>query len=112
MLKPELCPMHVECCEHCKEWEPIPFHNDGGVCLARREMSTHQGSSPGFGNKGANLVAIKKLVPPVPPQFASAEKRLAALITGGYRRGRYGGCQTPFALAAFLSGGNTSPARY
>ncbi len=59
MLKPELCPMHVECCEHCKEWEPIPFHDDGGVCLAEREMSVHRLSTPDFDNKGANLVAIK-----------------------------------------------------
>lgn len=83
MLKPELCPMHVECCEHCKEWEPIPFHDDGGVCLARHGMSMHRRSTPDFGNKGANLSAIKKLGLPVPPQLASKEKRLAALITGG-----------------------------
>jgi len=83
MLKPELCPMHVERCEHCQEWEPIPFHDDGGVCLAGRGMSVHRRSTPDFGNKRANLPAIKKLVPPVPPQFTSAEKGLAVLITGG-----------------------------
>ncbi len=55
MLKPEPCPMHVECCEHCKEWEPIPFHNDGGVCLAARGMSMHQRSTPDSLNRSAKV---------------------------------------------------------
>lgn len=55
MLKPELCPMHVECCEHCKEWEPIPFHDDGGVCLARHEMSVHRLSTPDSLNRSAKV---------------------------------------------------------
>ena len=25
--------MHVQCCENCEDWEPIPFHRDGGLCL-------------------------------------------------------------------------------
>ena len=51
--------------------------------MAGRGMSVHRRSTTDFGRKGANLRAIKKLVPPLPPQFASAEKGLAAVITGG-----------------------------
>ena len=25
--------MHVEYCEDCEDWEPIPFHDKGGECL-------------------------------------------------------------------------------
>jgi hypothetical protein len=28
--------MHVEYCEDCEDWEPIPVHDKGGVCLRRR----------------------------------------------------------------------------
>jgi hypothetical protein len=25
--------MHIEYCEDCEDWEPIPFHDKGGECL-------------------------------------------------------------------------------
>ena len=55
MLKPKLCPMHVECCEQCQNWEPIPFHDDGGVCLARGEMSMRRLSTPDFPDRSAKV---------------------------------------------------------
>ncbi len=36
MAKPEKCKMHVKHCENCEDWEPIPFHDKGGLCLGRR----------------------------------------------------------------------------
>ncbi len=29
--------MSVEKCEKCKHWEPIPFHDNGGVCMDIKE---------------------------------------------------------------------------
>ena len=41
MLKPERCQMKVECCEQCGHWEPVPFHDRGGVCLLRRKAPSY-----------------------------------------------------------------------
>ena len=36
--KPHVCSIDIEYCENCREWEPIPFHYNGGLCLARGKM--------------------------------------------------------------------------
>lgn len=46
MVKPEQCQMQVEHCEECKEWMPIPFHEDGGVCLTRGKVPMRRLSPP------------------------------------------------------------------
>ncbi len=33
--------MHIKYCEDCSKWEPIPFHNDGGMCLVRAGTPVH-----------------------------------------------------------------------
>ena len=38
MIKPDKCRMHVQCCENCEDWEPIPFHVEGGLCLRRGRL--------------------------------------------------------------------------
>ncbi len=30
--------MNVKICEDCRYWEPIPFHDMGGVCIPPVEM--------------------------------------------------------------------------
>jgi hypothetical protein len=36
MRRPGLCFLsHVENCEDCECWEPIPFHDRGGECVPR-----------------------------------------------------------------------------
>ncbi len=37
MTKPDKCKMHVKHCESCEDWEPIPFHDKGGLCLGSRK---------------------------------------------------------------------------
>ena len=39
MRKPEQCRMHVQHCESCEDWESIPFHNEGGLCLRRNRLA-------------------------------------------------------------------------
>jgi hypothetical protein len=38
MKKPDMCKENVEICENCRNWEPIPFHDDGGVCIPPMEV--------------------------------------------------------------------------
>jgi hypothetical protein len=42
MRKPEKCGMHVQHCESCEDWEPIPFHGNGGLCLRRGRKAHRQ----------------------------------------------------------------------
>jgi hypothetical protein len=42
MIKLGTCRMHVKYCEDCEDWEPIPYHNKGGVCLRRRTPTRQQ----------------------------------------------------------------------
>ena len=41
MVKPDRCPMHVKCCEECRHWEPVPFHDRGGFCSLKGERPAH-----------------------------------------------------------------------
>ena len=34
MRRPRLCSASVAKCEDCEQWEPIPFHDKGGVCVS------------------------------------------------------------------------------
>jgi hypothetical protein len=31
--------MNSNKCEDCVYWEPIPFHQDGGVCMSRKTLN-------------------------------------------------------------------------
>lgn len=42
MRRPELCSANVAKCEDCKHWEPIPFHDKGGVCISSEDVSTYR----------------------------------------------------------------------
>ncbi len=33
MKRPDVCRVNVEICENCRNWEPIPFHHNGGECI-------------------------------------------------------------------------------
>lgn len=40
MKRPELCLISkVEKCEDCVNWEPIPFHDNGGECIPPEEIT-------------------------------------------------------------------------
>ncbi|UCG83563.1 MAG: hypothetical protein JSW38_01730 [Dehalococcoidia bacterium] len=39
-MKLKQCLMNMDKCEDCYYWEPIPFHDSGGVCMAKRKMGT------------------------------------------------------------------------
>ncbi|MGB2884440.1 MAG: hypothetical protein WBC47_02510 [Dehalococcoidia bacterium] len=54
MIKPETCRMHVEYCEDCEDWEPIPFHNEGGVCL-RHRVPVRRQLTPDFLRRAAKI---------------------------------------------------------
>ena len=41
MVKPDRCPMQVKCCEECRHWEPVPFHDKGGFCSLKGGMPAH-----------------------------------------------------------------------
>jgi hypothetical protein len=45
MRKPDKCRMHVQHCETCEDWEPIPFHRDGGLCLRRGTAMRRQAAA-------------------------------------------------------------------
>ena len=38
MKKPDMCKINVEICENCRNWEPIPFHDNGGECIPPVEV--------------------------------------------------------------------------
>jgi hypothetical protein len=42
----------VKYCESCKDWEPIPFHGEGGVCMGRR-VGERQQLTPDFIRRAA-----------------------------------------------------------
>jgi hypothetical protein len=35
----ERCHMNSDKCEDCVYWEPIPFHQDSGVCMSRKTLN-------------------------------------------------------------------------
>ncbi len=39
MKRPDMCRVNVEICENCRNWEPIPFHHNGGECIPPVEVS-------------------------------------------------------------------------
>ena len=39
MKRPDMCRMNVGICESCRNWEPIPFHDNGGECIPPVEVS-------------------------------------------------------------------------
>jgi len=45
MRKPERCEMPVHDCESCEDWEPIPFHGHGGLCLRRGRKAHRQAAA-------------------------------------------------------------------
>ncbi len=50
--------MHVEYCEDCEDWEPIPFHDKGGVCL-RHRMPMGRQITPDFLRRAAKARSIE-----------------------------------------------------
>jgi hypothetical protein len=38
MKRPDVCRVNVEICENCRNWEPIPFHHNGGECIPPLEV--------------------------------------------------------------------------
>jgi hypothetical protein len=56
MKKPDMCKINVEICENCRNWEPIPFHDNGGECIPPVEVLVV---------KSAPLV-IEKIIEKVP----------------------------------------------
>jgi hypothetical protein len=38
MKRPDMCKVNVEICESCRNWEPIPFHDNGGECIPPVEV--------------------------------------------------------------------------
>lgn len=40
MRKPQWCILsNASNCEDCQHWEPIPFHDRGGECIPKLDMS-------------------------------------------------------------------------
>jgi len=39
------CGMNLDRCERCVYWEPIPFHQNGGVCMSRRSSHSVLGKT-------------------------------------------------------------------
>lgn len=40
MRRPDSCLLSkVEKCEDCRNWEPIPFHDNGGDCIPPEETT-------------------------------------------------------------------------
>jgi len=38
MMEKKQCLIYTDKCENCQYWEPIPFHDDGGVCMAKLKV--------------------------------------------------------------------------
>jgi len=56
-----VCPMcfiHKFNCWNCPKWEPIPFHDKGGICLVRSVTHTNRWAFPDFIRK--QLVAMNR----------------------------------------------------
>ncbi len=51
MKKPDMCKINVEICENCRNWEPIPFHDDGGVCIPPMEVIMVKSAPPVIGKE-------------------------------------------------------------
>ena len=47
----------VKYCESCKDWEPIPFHREGGVCMDRRAVVRQQ-LTPDFLRRAAKDMRV------------------------------------------------------
>ena len=45
MRKPKQCRMHVQHCDNCEDWEPIPFHSEGGLCLRRSRLARQKAAA-------------------------------------------------------------------
>jgi len=52
------CRMQAPNCANCEGWEPIPFHDNGGVCLAKAGMPVYRQTARGY--RRQNLAAARE----------------------------------------------------
>jgi len=59
-MNTERCMVSIEKCSKCGYWEPIPFHDNGGVCMAPKGSSKPRFVIPQIAGREGEKVATKK----------------------------------------------------
>ncbi|MEE8373857.1 MAG: hypothetical protein V3R87_09065 [Dehalococcoidia bacterium] len=57
-VAPRGCRMQAPNCANCDEWEPIPFHDNGGVCLPKAGIPVYRQTARGY--RTQNLAAARE----------------------------------------------------
>ena len=57
MTKSQSYETNISYCVNCKHWEPIPFHNNGGVCTAKKYIKAPRITSVKAHLKGSLFIS-------------------------------------------------------